>query len=77
MDSRPDFKAVVALILGSKYHAVREKEVLAALKGIPLRKGVEATPAQVLLSMVEWKVLFMRPYFKRAKDVPREAFWRG
>ena len=39
-------------------------------------EGVDARKIarKILLSMVEWNALNMRPYFKLAKDIPRQAF---
>ncbi|KAH7615674.1 hypothetical protein NADE_007528 [Nannochloris sp. 'desiccata'] len=66
------YKSVLRLIAASPYYAVRRKEVHAALKDIP----ENVTAAQVLLSMVEFNVLSLRPYTEMAKDIPREAFFK-
>ncbi|KAG7669701.1 hypothetical protein KSW81_007849 [Nannochloris sp. 'desiccata'] len=68
------YKAVLRLIAASPYHAVRRKEVHAALENVGILENV--TAAQVLLSMVEFNVLSLRPYSKMAKDLPREAFFK-
>lgn len=72
--TKEHYKAVVARIVDNKYHAIKKKDALTALEGIPLAEGLKATVSQVLLSMVEWNVLCLRPYFHLAKDIPREAF---
>ena len=69
------YKAVVPLIVESAHHAVPRKKAVAALEGLPkelMPEGVNAS--KILLSMVEWNVLNTRPYFKLAKDIPRQAF---
>ena len=69
------YKAVVPLIVESDYNAVPMKKAAAALEGLPkelMPEGVNAS--KILLSMVEWNVLNTRPYFKLAKDIPRQAF---
>ncbi len=69
------YKAVVPLIVESEYHALPMKKAAAALEGLPkelMPEGVNAS--KILLSMVEWNVLNTRPYFKLAKDIPRQAF---
>ena len=59
----------------SPYYAVRRKEVHAALKDVgDIPENV--TAAQVLLSMVKFNVLSLRPYTEMAKDIPREAFFK-
>ena len=69
------YKAVLRLIDASPYYAVRRKEVHAALKDVgDIPENV--TAAQVLLSMVEFNVLSLRPYTEMAKDIPREAFFK-
>ena len=72
--TREHYKAVVARIVDNKYHAIKKKDALTALEGIPFEKGLKATVSQVLLSMVECNVLCLRRYFHLAKDIPREAF---
>ncbi|KAG7672245.1 hypothetical protein NADE_000081 [Nannochloris sp. 'desiccata'] len=67
------YKAVLRLIAASPYHAVRRKEVHAALENVGFPENV--TAAKVLLSMVEFNVLSLRPYSEMAKDIPREAFF--
>ncbi|KAG7668391.1 hypothetical protein KSW81_002277 [Nannochloris sp. 'desiccata'] len=72
---RKHYKAVLRLIDANPYHAVRQEDAEAALEkvgGIP--KNV--TAAQVLLSMVEFNVLSLRPYSEMAEDIPREAFFK-
>jgi hypothetical protein len=71
---RNHYKTVLRLIATNPYHAVCRKEVHAALEkeGIPQN----ATAAQVLLSMVEFNVVSLRPYSDMAKDIPREAFFK-
>ena len=68
------YKAVIRLIATNPYHAVRRKEAHAALKDVGIAENV--TAAQVLLSMVEFNVLALRPYSEMAEDIPREAFFR-
>ncbi|KAG7673341.1 hypothetical protein KSW81_006555 [Nannochloris sp. 'desiccata'] len=67
------YKAVLRLIAANPYHAVRRKEVLAALRDIGIAENV--TAADVLLSMVEFNVVSLRPYSIMAQDIPREAFF--
>lgn len=71
---RKHYKTVLRLIASNPYHAVRRDDVEAALEkdGIP----VNVTAAQVLLSMVEFNVVVLRPYSKMAKDIPSEAFFK-
>jgi hypothetical protein len=71
---RNHYKTVLRLIAANPYHAVRRDDAEAALEkeGIPQN----ATAAQVLLSMVEFNVVSLRPYSKMAKDIPREAFFK-
>ncbi|KAG7667025.1 hypothetical protein KSW81_000773 [Nannochloris sp. 'desiccata'] len=66
------YKAVLRLIAANPYHAVRQKDAEAALKDV----GENVTAAQVLLSMVGFNVLSLRPYTEMAKDIPREAFFK-
>lgn len=69
------YKAVVPLIVKSDYYAVPVQKAVAALNCLPVQvmpKGVSAH--KILLSMVEWNVLNMRPYFELAKDIPKQAF---
>ena len=68
------YKAVIRLIATNPYHAVRRKEAHAALKDVGIAENV--TAAQVLLSMVEFNVLALRPYSEMAEDIPREAFFK-
>lgn len=68
------YKAVLRLIAASPYHAVRRKEVYAVLEKVGIAERV--TAAQVLLSMVEFNVLSLRPYSDMAQDIPREAFFK-
>ena len=68
------YKSVLRLIAVNPYHAVRRKEVHAALDKVGAAENVSA--AQVLLSMVEFNVLSLRPYSDMAKDIPREAFFK-
>jgi hypothetical protein len=68
------YKAVLRLIAASPYHAVRRKEVHAALDKEGIAENV--TAAKVLLSMVEFNVLALRPYTDMAKDIPREAYFK-
>ena len=67
------YKAVLRLIAASPYHAVRRREVHAALLDVMIPENVTAD--QVLLSMVEFNVLSLRPYSAMAQDIPREAFF--
>ena len=71
---RNHYKTVLRLIAANPYHAVRRDDVEAALEkeGIP----ENATAAQVLLSMVEFNVVSLRPYSEMAKVIPREAFFK-
>ena len=71
---RNHYKTVLRLIAANPYHAVRRDDAEAALEkeGIPQN----ATAAQVLLSMVEFNVVSLRPYSDMAKDIPREAFFK-
>ena len=69
------YKVVLPLIVESAHHAVPMEKAAAALEPllkVPMPEGVDAY--QILLSMVEWNVLNTRPYFKLAKDIPRQAF---
>ncbi|KAH7621237.1 hypothetical protein NADE_009283 [Nannochloris sp. 'desiccata'] len=68
------YKTVLRLIAANPYHAVRRNEVHAALKDVGVAENV--TAAQVLLSMVEFNVLSLRPYSEMAEDIPREAFFK-
>ena len=68
------YKSVLRLIAANPYHAVRQEDAEAALRGVGIDKNV--TGAQVLLSMVEYNVVSLRPYSDMAKDIPREAFFR-
>ena len=68
------YKSVLRLIAANPYHAVRQEDAEAALRGVGMDKNV--TGAQVLLSMVEYNVVSLRPYSDMAKDIPREAFFR-
>ncbi|KAG7668858.1 hypothetical protein KSW81_003872 [Nannochloris sp. 'desiccata'] len=67
------YKAVLRLIAANPYHAVRQEDAEAALKDVGIPENV--TAAQVLLSMVEYNVLSLRPYSEMAEDIPREAFF--
>ncbi|KAG7668342.1 hypothetical protein KSW81_002231 [Nannochloris sp. 'desiccata'] len=72
---RKHYKAVLRLIAANPYHVVRQEDAEAALEkvgGIPKK----VTAAQVLLSMVEFNVLSLRPYSEMAEDIPREAFFK-
>ena len=66
------YKAVLRLIAANPYHAVRKEDAVAALVGIP----ENVTGAEVLMSMVEYNVVSLRPYSDMAQDVPREAFFK-
>ena len=46
------------------------------LEKVGMRTVENVTAAQVLLSMVEFNVLALRPYSMMAKDIPREAFFK-
>ena len=87
------YKAVLRLIAANPYHAVRQKEVLAALEKVDKRNVVQVllslvlekvgvktaknvTADEVLLSMVEYNVVSLRPYSDMAQDIPREAFFK-
>jgi hypothetical protein len=67
------YRTVLRLIAANPYHAVRSSEVHAALEKVGIKTG-NARAAQVLLSMVEYNVVSLRPYSNMAKDIPREAF---
>ena len=69
------YKAVLRLIAANPYHAVRRKEVHAREK-LDIKAVENVTAAQVLLSMVKFNVLSLRPYTEMAKDIPREAFFK-
>lgn len=69
------YKAVLRLIAANPYHAVRSSEVHAALEQEGI-KTENTTADQVLLSMMEYNVVSLRPYSKMAKDIPREAFFK-
>ena len=69
------YKAVLRLIAASPYHAVRRREVHAALLDVMIPENVTAD--QVLLSMVEFNVLSLRPYSIMAHDIPKEAFYKN
>ena len=71
---RKHYKAVLRLIAANPYHAVRQDDVEAALEKVGIDEHVTAD--EVLLSMVEFNVLSLRPYSKMAKDIPREAFFK-
>ncbi len=68
------YKAVLRLIAASPYHTVRQKDVEAALEKEGIAKHVTAD--EVLLSMVEFNVVSLRPYSDMAKDIPREAYFK-
>ena len=68
------YKEVLRLIAASPYHAVRREDAEAALGKVGTGENVSA--AQVLLSMIEFNVLSLRPYSDMAKDIPREAFFK-
>ncbi len=68
------YKAVLRLIAANPYHAVRRKVVYAALEKVGIPEDV--TAAHVLLSMVEYNVVSLRPYSDMAQDIPREAFFK-
>ncbi len=72
-----DYQIAVSLIAdASPYYAV-SKAVLAAelqKKERLLTRGV--TGIQVLNSMIEYNVLYVRPYSVMAKDIPRGVFFR-
>ncbi|KAG7673828.1 hypothetical protein KSW81_007017 [Nannochloris sp. 'desiccata'] len=70
------YKAVLRLIAANPYHAVRRKEVYAVLEKVGIKMVENATAAKVLLSMVEFNVLSLRPYSEMAEDIPREAFFK-
>jgi hypothetical protein len=67
------YKAVLRLIAASPYHAARRREVHAALM---VGSDDSFTAAEVLLSMVEFNVVSLRPYSTMAEDLPREAFYK-
>ena len=69
------YKAVLRLIAANPYHAVRRREVHAALMDVKIPENVTAD--QVLLSMVEFNVLSLRPYSIMAHDIPKEAFYKN
>ena len=68
------YKAVLRLIAASPYHVVRQDDVEAALEKVGIAEHVTAD--EVLLSMVEFNVVSLRPYSEMAKDIPREAFFK-
>ena len=68
------YKAVLRLIAAIPYHAVHQKDAEAALRGVGIPENV--TAAQVLLSMVEYNVVSLRPFSTMAEDIPREAFYK-
>ncbi|KAG7667052.1 hypothetical protein KSW81_000795 [Nannochloris sp. 'desiccata'] len=68
------YKAVLRLIAANPYHAVRQEDAEAALRGVGIDKNVTAD--EVLLSMVEYNVVSLRPYSDMARDIPREAFFK-
>ncbi len=68
------YKAVLRLIAANPYHAVRQKDAEATLRGVGIPENVTAD--EVLLSMVEYNVVTLRPYSKMARDIPREAFFK-
>lgn len=68
------YKAVLRLIAANPYHAVRKEDAVAALKDEGIPENV--TGAQVLLSMVEYNVVSLRPYSDMAQDIPKEAFFK-
>ena len=67
------YKAVLRLIAVSPYHAVRQEDAEDALRAVGIPEN--ATAAEVLLSMVEFNVLSLRPYSAMAQDIPKEAFF--
>ena len=68
------YKAVLRLIAANPYHAVRQNDAEATLRGVGIPENV--TAAQVLLSMVEYNVVSLRPFSTMAEDIPREAFYK-
>ncbi|KAG7667229.1 hypothetical protein KSW81_000964 [Nannochloris sp. 'desiccata'] len=68
------YKAILCLIAANPSHAVRQKDAEAALRAVGIAENV--TAAQVLLSMVEYNVVSLRPYSDMARDIPREAFFK-
>ena len=68
------YKAVLRLIAVSPYHAVRQEDAEDALRAVGIPEN--ATAAEVLLSMVEFNVLSLRPYSAMAQDIPKEAFYK-
>ena len=75
-----DYQIVVGLIAdATPYYAVPQIVVAAELEkdgrlSKQGRGGVDGL--QVLLSMLYYKVLSVRPYSDMAKDIPREVFFR-
>ena len=65
---------MLRLIAANPYHAVRQEDAEAALIGVGINENVSAD--EVLLSMVEYDVLSLRPFSKMAQDIPREAFFK-
>ncbi len=82
------YKTVLRLIAAQPYHAVRQKDAEAALEKVDKKDVVQKvlnmvgiktenfTAAQVLLSMVEYNVVSLRPYSEMAKDLPRQAVFK-
>lgn len=68
------YKAVLRLIAAHPYHAVRQEDAEDALRAVGIAEDVLAD--EVLLSMVEFNVLSLRPYSTMAHDIPREAFYK-
>ena len=85
---RNHYKTVLRLIAANPYHAVRQKDAEAALEKVDKKNVVQkvlnmvdvktenVTSDQVLLSMVEYNLVSLRPYSEMAKDIPREAFFK-
>ncbi len=83
------YKAVLRLIAAHPYHAVCQKDAEAALEKVNEKNAVQkvlnmvdvktktenVTSDQVLLSMVEYNLVSLRPYSEMAKGIPREAFF--
>ena len=68
------YKAVLRLIAAHPYHAVRQQDAEDALADVGIAENVTAD--EVLLSMVEYNVLSLRPYSTMAHDIPKEAFFK-
>ena len=72
-----DYKTALRLIsAAAPYYAVSKKVLQAELEKDKRLADAGLTGAQVLLSMVEYEVLFIRSYSDMARDIPRAVFFR-